>query len=344
MPSASEELNLSREAYIWRDAEGAEGLVVPLLLVASSSGVEHDVITPSGLRYIIKIAKGIPGFKGTVYAMSSRRNTSYVKIGFSKDAGKRMKKSSSDKRLGYTKSADRVEISVFLCYDVNPKDLEQKVHKALCDKNIDIGFGREWFETTVDKIIGSVQDISSGTSRFWLSQYYQDEVEQKIFQIVIKEFWPLRAPVLVELGEVRCITRSATTMQVYYSLWCPVRYELLGEVPMPFFLPPTTATNKQIALFADEIRRLTPPDDRCVLDVHEIDGCLYPRHPDQHIEFCEETGWLSSDGIWDPSMTLDEWVVDRTIYKVDFSVRLDILDTFEFREDEMVLRERAVLP
>ena len=341
MLSPSDESIWSREAYIWHDAEG---LVVPLILAATSAGVEHDALTPSGLRYIIKIAKGIPGFKGTVYAMSNRRNLSHVKIGFSKDAGKRMEKSSGDKGLGYTKAADRIEMSVFLCYHVHPKKVERKVHKALREKNIDIGFGKEWFEVTSDEIFSAIQNLSSGTSRFWLSEHFQDEVEQRALKGILNQFRPLQASVLAELGEVHCITQISGNIQVYYSLWCPVIYETDGKLPMPFFLPPTAATEEQIALFADEIRQLTPPDDRCVLDVHEIDGCLYPRHSDQHIESYEETGCLSSDAIWDPTMNFGEWVVDQTIYKVNFSVRLDILDTFEFQGPEMVLRERVVLP
>tara|TARA_R100000935_G_scaffold24727_1_gene44347 strand:+ start:13800 stop:14834 length:1035 start_codon:yes stop_codon:yes gene_type:complete len=341
--SASEELNFSREALIWRGAEGAEGLVVPLMLAAGSSAVEHEAITPSGVRYLIGLAADVPGFTGTVYVMSDRRHPGYLKIGFSKDAGERMRRSSSSDALCRIKMDDRLEIAVLLCYDVEPKLIEKQLHRFFRNKRVKIGSAVEWFKVHACEIMDAVQVLSSGATQFFLSEHYQDKAEQDAFRNALYQSQTSRAPMLAELGEVHCIMPTTGRMQIYYSLWCPVIYEHYGKLPTPIFHPPVTATDGQIALFADEIRRLTPPDDRCILDVHEIDGCLYPRHSDQHIESCKETGWLSSDAIWDPSMTLDEWVVERTIYKVDFSVRLDILDTFEFQGNEMVLRERVVL-
>ena len=329
---------------MWRGAEGAEGLVVPLMLASGLSGVQHDALTPCGVRYLIDLARDVPGFAGTVYAMSNRRNPGCLKIGFSMDAGERMRRSSSSDALCRTKRDDRLEIAVLLCYDVEAEWVERQLHKFFSNKRVKIGSAVEWFKVHPHEIGGAIRALSSGTAKFILSEHYQDNAEQDIFRNALHQLQPLRLPMLAELGELHCITRTTGRIQVYYSLWCPVVYELGGELPTPIFHPPVTATNEQIALFADEIRRLTPPDDRCVLDVHEIDGCLYPRHTDQHIESCEETGWLSSDAIWDPSMTLDEWVIARTIYKVNFSVRLDILDTFDIRSNgEGVLRERVVL-
>jgi hypothetical protein len=341
---ASEELNFSKEAFIWLGAESAEGIVVPLMLAASSSAVEHEGITPSWVRYLIGLAADVPGFTGTVYVMSDRRHPGYLKIGFSKDAGERMRRSSSSDALCRIKMDDRLEIAVFLCYDVEPKLIEKQLHRFFRNKRVKIGSAVEWFKVHTCEIMDAVQVLSSGATQFFLSEHYQDNAEQDAFRNALYQSQTSRAPMLAELGEVHCIMPTREKLQVYYSLWCPVSYEHKGKLPTPNFHPPVTATDEQIELFSQEIRQLTPPDDRCVLDVLEVDGCLYPRHSDQRIDSCKETGWLSSDASWDADIALNEWVIDRTTYEVDFSVRLDIQDTFDIRDDgDRILRKRVVL-
>ncbi|MDZ4394627.1 hypothetical protein [Cypionkella sp.] len=288
---------------------------------------------------LVGAVKELPSFKGMAYCMRDKQDLSVLKVGRSKDALMRMKKSPWTPILGHISHADRSEEMVLVCIDVPAAVVEARLHAKLGLPALDKERGREWFRSELIDFVLAVQSLKMDEGdKICVEHDASSNAEmEKVRSLILLNTDEVQQS-FCEIGKINRVYRRPDGFDVASSIWCPVKH-LVAEknLPVPFYGPPDDSMR---ASLARDLRGFCVDAFDPVPDVDLVGNALVSRSPwQQRLHNFEHIGSVASDCDLHLDFTRDEWEVGGEIFEIDYREKVNVLERFRLDDAGGLRRE-----
>ena len=291
---------------------------------------------PTCSRYLLDAVGKIPHFRGISYAMRNKKDLSFLKLGETGDFLRRMKESPRCKTLGYTDHMDRSEEVVLACINIPRLYVEKCLQAALGPPYLE-SHGREWFRRELSDLALAFEKLTKNENEaLWFNQEAtKAEVESLRSEVLPSNHSGFET--FAELGEIDFVHRHANGVDVFSSIWCPVRYEIAEhDIPMPFYGPPNNCRHLHLAA---QLRTFDVDDFDAEPDVVRRGHRLVSRSSCQRIHQVIRVDSVLPDCDPDLDVTLNEWEIDGQIYEIDYRTKVSVRERFRADSAGAIQRE-----
>lgn len=323
--------------WSWPSTKYPNAMIILLQASEEMASAMNVAPLPSCSRYLLEAVKNILPFEGMTYAMRDKKDLTFVKVGSAGDASERMKESPWCKTLGFTSHEDRLEEVVLACINIPGAHVEKCLQEALSPPALEKGHGREWFRRKLNDFALAFEKLTKNKNEaIWFNQdATRAEVESLRSEVLPSNHSGFET--FAELGEIDFVHRHANGVDVFSSIWCPVRYEIAEhDIPMPFYGPPDNCRHLHLAA---QLRTFDVDGFDAEPDVVRRGHRLISRSSCQRIHQIIRVDSVLPDCDPDLDVTLNEWEIDGQIYEIDYRTKVSVRERFRVDSAGAIQRE-----